>query len=148
VFDWIKTGPRRKALRDDRRYLVYRTKRFLRNYLSADESHKQRSYEAVEGASAACRPTKDHFAEDAEVAAATAKVAFEVVMRRSEQRVDLEDEVAMFITDAYATVTMAYRRAAGTYTRDEELQKIGTAAVHLLTIATSYTTAQTSTEEA
>jgi hypothetical protein len=29
VFDWIKTDPRRKAIREDRRYVVGRTERFL-----------------------------------------------------------------------------------------------------------------------
>jgi hypothetical protein len=46
------------------------------------------------------------------------------------------------IIDAYATVAIAYRRSSTTYTRDEEMQKLGTAAVHLLTIATSYMSAQ------
>lgn len=142
MFDWIKADPRRTAIREDRRYAVERTKRFLRNYLSADESRKQRFYEAVEGASAACRPLTDPLAEDAEIARATAKVALEVVKRRSQQAGDREDDLAMFITDAYATVTMAYRRAAGTYTIDQEMQRLGTAAVHLLTMATSHMTAQ------
>ena len=44
----------------------------------------------------------------------------------------------MLITDAYATVAVAYRRAAGVYAIDEEMQKLGTAAVHLLTMATSH----------
>jgi hypothetical protein len=35
-------------------------------------------------------------------------------------------------------VALAYRRASATYTPDEEMQKLGTAAVHLLTIANSY----------
>ena len=38
---------------------------------------------------------------------------------------------------AYATVAVAYRRAAGVYAIDEEMQ-LGTAAVHLLTKATSH----------
>ena len=46
------------------------------------------------------------------------------------------------ITDAYATVAIAYRRASAGYTIDEEMQKLGTAAVHLITIANSYVTAQ------
>jgi len=37
---------------------------------------------------------------------------------------------------------MAYRRAAATYVLDEEMQQIGTAAVHMVTIATSYMAAQ------
>jgi len=142
VFDWIKTDPRRKAIREDRQYVVGRTQRFLQSYLSADGPRKHRFYEAVEGASAACHPVFDPLAEDAQIARATAEAALEVVKRRSQRGKDGEDHLAIFITDAYATVTMAYRRAAGTYTIDQEMQQLGTAAVHLLTIATSYMTAQ------
>ena len=51
-------------------------------------------------------------------------------------------KLAALITDAYATVAIAYRRASAAYTMDEEMQQLGTAAVHLLTIATSYMAAQ------
>ena len=47
-----------------------------------------------------------------------------------------------FRTDAYATVAIAYRRAAGIYTEDRDMQELGTAAVHLLTMATSYVKSQ------
>ena len=46
------------------------------------------------------------------------------------------------ITNAYATVAIAYRRASAAYAGDEEMQQLGTAAVHLLTIAISYMAAQ------
>ncbi|MGY3233231.1 hypothetical protein ACVMAJ_000121 [Bradyrhizobium sp. USDA 4448] len=141
VFNWIKADPRRKAVREDRQYVVGRTQRFLRSYLSSDGSGKQRFYEAVAGASAACRPVIDPLAEDAQMARATAEAALVVVKRRSRRGNDGEDHSAIFITDAYATVAMAYRRAAGTYTIDQDMQQLGTAAVHLLTIATSYMTA-------
>ena len=49
-----------------------------------------------------------------------------------------DDRISDFVTDACATVGIAYHRAAGVYTMDEEMQELGTAAVHLLTIATSY----------
>ena len=42
------------------------------------------------------------------------------------------------ITDAYATIAIAYHRAAGVYIEDHGMQELGTAAVHLLTMATSY----------
>ena len=141
MFDWIKSDPRRTAIREDRRHVVGRTHRFLRSYLSADGARKQRFYEAVEGASAACHPVIDPVADDAQIARDTAEAALEVVKRRSQRGNDGEDHLAVFITDAYATVTMAYHRAAGTYTLDKEMQQLGTAAVHLLTIATSYMTA-------
>ena len=78
------------------------------------------SHEATdldEGASAACHagitnPTLDN----AHIAEATAEAALK----------------------AYATVAVAYRRASGVYAIDEEMQKLGTAAVHLLTMATSH----------
>jgi hypothetical protein len=47
-----------------------------------------------------------------------------------------------FFTDACATVAVAYHRAAGVYAADEKMKELGTAAVHLLTMATSYTNAQ------
>jgi hypothetical protein len=37
---------------------------------------------------------------------------------------------------------VAYHRAAGVYIADKDMQELGTAAVHLLTIGTSYTGAQ------
>ena len=90
---------------------------------------KHRYYEAVEGASAACHP---HIAE------ATAEAALKVVKRRDQRTSDSHDNLATLITDAYATVAVAYRRASGVYAIDEEMQKLGTAAVHLLTMATSH----------
>jgi len=56
-----------------------------------------------------------------------------------ERRVLKKDDPAIdFVTDAYATVAVAYHRAAGVYTMDKEMQELGTAAVHLLTMASSY----------
>jgi hypothetical protein len=54
-----------------------------------------------------------------------------------------DDRTADFVTDACATVAIAYHRAAGVYTLDKEMQELGTAAVHLLTMATSYMSAHT-----
>ena len=56
--------------------------------------------------------------------------------------VEKDDRLADFLTDAYATVGIAYHCAAGVYTMDKEMQELGTAAVHLLTMATSYTNAE------
>jgi hypothetical protein len=56
-----------------------------------------------------------------------------------QRRVLKKDDPAIdFVTDAYATVAVAYHRAAAIYTTDKEMQELGTAAVHLLTIASSY----------
>jgi hypothetical protein len=53
-----------------------------------------------------------------------------------ERRVLKKNDPAIdFVTDAYATVAVAYHRAAGIYTMDKEMQELGTAAVHLLTMA-------------
>jgi hypothetical protein len=80
--------------------------------------------------------------EDTQIAEATSEAAMEIVLAR-ETRVatDKDDRVADFVTDAYATVAIAYHRAAGIYTNDKDMEQLGTAAVHLLTMATSYMTA-------
>ena len=56
-------------------------------------------------------------------------------------RIKENDRVGNFVTDACATVAVAYHRAAAVYVGDEEMQKLETAAVHLLTMATSNTNA-------
>ena len=68
--------------------------------------------------------------------------ALKVVKLREQQRSADNDQVNALITDAYATVAIAYRRASAAYTVDKEMQQLGTAAIHLVTIATSYMTAQ------
>jgi hypothetical protein len=57
-------------------------------------------------------------------------------------RFSADDKVADFVTDACATVAVAYRHAARVYVEDEKMKKLGTAAVHLLTMATLYIRAQ------
>ena len=110
----------------------------MKTYLEAEGATKHRYYEAVEGASAACHPgITDPALEDAYIAEATAEAALKVVKQRGQRASDSHD-MATLITDAYATVAIAYRRAAGVYAIDEEMQKLGTAAVHLLTFATSH----------
>lgn len=82
MFDWIQTDPRRKIIREDRKYVVGRARRFLQSYLLSEAAGKPRFYEALEGASVACRSAIDLFAEDAQLAGATAQTAFGVVKRR------------------------------------------------------------------
>jgi hypothetical protein len=140
VFSWFKSD-RRLQLKDDRKYLEQRARRLLKSYLSADGPRKQRCYEAIAGAAAACQPgVSDPTLENAELAQIAAEIALKVVQRRELQDVADSDQVASLITDAYATVAVAYRRASTAYAIDEEMQKLGTAAVHLLTMATSYMT--------
>jgi len=130
-------------MREDIEHLETRARRLLKNYLSADGLRKRQYYEVVAGAAAACRPgVTDPNLEDTQLAQATAEAALNVVKLREHQAVDDNDQVAALITDAYATVAVAYRRASTVYLGDEEMQQLGTAAVHLLTIATSYMAAQ------
>ena len=139
MFSWFGRDSRRRKIREDRKYLEARARRFLKSYLAAEAATKHRYYEAVEGASTACHPEITNPAlEDVHIAEATAEAAFKVVKRRGQRASDSHDYLAILITDAYATVAVAYRRAAGVYAIDEEMQRLGTAAVHLLTMATSH----------
>jgi hypothetical protein len=108
--------------------------------LNADDTLKPYYYRAVQKASNECRPAAAVSApetNDAEIAAATSDAAMRVVLKRVRPRkAKRTDE---FVIDAYATVGVAYHRAAGLYSLDSTMQKLGTAAVHLLTMATSYT---------
>ena len=138
VFSWFKPN-RRREIREDRKHLEARARRLLKGYLSADSPRKQRYYEVVAGAAAACQPGfSDPNLENAQLSQAAAEAALKVVKLREHQRIADNDQVAALITDAYATVAVAYRRASGAYTGDRDLQQLGTAAVHLITIATSY----------
>ena len=134
---------RRKKVKLDREHLESKVRRFLTNYLAADESRKPQFYRAVEHASKECQPAElalqSTDLEDAQIAEATSSAAMKFVLAREKQSVPDQDvRLATFVTDAYATVAVAYHRAAGVYVNDEEMQALGTAAVHLLTIATSY----------
>jgi hypothetical protein len=97
----------------------------------------------IAGAAAACQPdVSDSNTENAQLNHAAAEAALKVVKVRSRQAIDQNDQLAELITDAYATVAIAYRRASTSYSADKEMQQLGTAAVHLLTIATSYVAAK------
>jgi hypothetical protein len=50
-----------------------------------------------------------------------------LVLERT-RRLKKEDRVGNFVTDACATVAVAYHRAAGVYVGNEEMEKLGTAA--------------------
>jgi hypothetical protein len=142
MLGWFRSDGRRTAVRQDRKYIVARARRFLLSYLASDETHKHRYLELVAGAAAACQPqTFDPDLENTELSKVVAEAALRVVKVRDWQAAN-SDQLATSITDAYATVAMAYRRAAAIYVLDEEMQQIGTAAVHLVTIANSYKAAQ------
>ena len=143
VFSWFKSYSRRKQIRDDRKYLAARARRLLKSYLSADELQKEQCYEVVAGAAAACQPgVSDPNLENSQLAQGTAEAALKIVRLRERNKRDGDSYVETLITDAYATVAVAHRRAAAVYTVDKEMQQLGTAAVHLLTMATSYMAAR------
>jgi uncharacterized protein YeeX (DUF496 family) len=140
VLNWLKAN---RQIREDRKRLEVRARRLLKAYLSADAPRKQRYYEVIAGAAAACEPgVSDPTLENAQLAQAAAEAAVKVVKQRENQANVDTDQVGALITDAYATVAVAYRRASATYTYDKEMLQLGTAAVHLLTIATSYMASQ------
>jgi hypothetical protein len=142
VFGWLKSErrERRRKIRLDRKHLEARARRFLKIYLNADETRKPQFYRVVEEASKQCRPMGSGLPppelEDNQIAEATSVAAMKIVLERDALKKD--DRSADFVTDACATVAIAYHRAAGVYTLDKEMQELGTAAVHFLTIATSY----------
>ena len=149
VFSWFKSEQRerRRKVKLDRKHLEARSRRFLKNYLNADETRKPQYYRAVEEGSKQCQPAGSGLPppelEDAQIAEATSSAAMKMVLAREERSaLKKDDRISDFVTDAYATVGIAYHRAAGVYTVDKEMQELGTAAVHLLTIATSYMRAQ------
>jgi hypothetical protein len=144
VFRWFKSEKRerRRKVKLDRKHLEARSRRFLKSYLNAHETGKPQFYR-VEEASRQCQPVKSGLPppelEDAQIAEATSGAAMQMVLAREERGALKKDvRIADFVTDAYATVGIAYHRAAGVYTMDKEMQELGTAAVHLLTMATSY----------
>ncbi|WP_057851020.1 hypothetical protein [Bradyrhizobium valentinum] len=143
MFGWFKPDRQRETIREDRKHLEARARRLLKSYLSADGPRKQQYYEVIAAAAAACQPdVSDPTLENVQLAEAAAEAALKVVRVREPQAIDDNDQLAALITDAYATVAIAYRRASTAYTVDEEMQQLGTAAVHLLTMAISYTAAQ------
>ena len=143
MFSWFRSDKRRKKIREDQRHLEARARRLLVTYLGADDRQKKKYYEVIAGAAAASQPAAfEPNLEDAELASSSAEAALKVVKSRERQAIDENDPLAALITDAYATVAIAYHRAAGVYTLDEKTQRLGTAAVHLVTIANSYMAAQ------
>ena len=119
----------------------------MQGYLAADDQHKKQYYEVIAGAAAACQPgVSDSGVEDIDRAAVSAEAALKVVKSREKMAVDGSDRTDRLITDAYATVAIAYRRAAAVYALDAQMQQLGTAAVHLVTIANSYMAAQSAKE--
>ena len=137
MFEWLRPEQRerRNKIRLDRKHLEARARRFLKGYLNSEEVGKPQYYRAVEDISRKCQPALG-FAQPAP----DDKAAMKMVLQLNEglTKKDQPD----FLADACATVAIAYHRAAGVYVGNESMQQLGTAAVHLLTMATSYTSAQ------
>lgn len=139
MFGWLRPNRQQATIQADRKYLEARARRLLQGYLSADLPRKHRYYEVIAGAAAACeRGVSDPDIEDAQRTHSIAEAALDIVKRRQLQAVADKDQVAALITDAYATVAIANRRASAAYGIDNEMEQLGTAAVHLVTIATSF----------
>jgi hypothetical protein len=135
----FKSDGRRKATREDRKFILRPARRFLTTYLASHGSKKQQFYEVIAGAAAACQPECfDLNLENTELCKEIAQKALSVVKARERRPTSDNGPLEQLITDAYATVALAYRRAAALYVLDEEMQQIGTAAVHMVTIANSY----------
>ena len=147
MFGWFKSEQRerRKKVKQDRKHLEERARRFLKSYLDADQTRKPQFYRAVEDISKKCQPAELSLSQpdtdDRRFAEATSQAALQMVLDRV-GRFSANDKVDDFVTDACATVAMAYHHAAGVYVADEKMKKLGTAAVHLLTMATLYIRAQ------
>jgi hypothetical protein len=138
----------RRITRQDREYLEARVRHFLNGYLSAGDVDKDRYLEVIAGAAAACQPENVvSYSENLQVAEIAAATASAVVMQRIGIGKDPDDRAYAFMTDACATVAVAYRRAAGVYVADEQMQTLGTAAVHLLTMAMSRSMAKSKSEQ-
>jgi hypothetical protein len=147
VFGWLNSEnrERRRKVKFDRRHLEARTRRFLASYLAAEQTRKDRFYRAVEDVSRECRaetgvPLTE--LEDSQIAKATSEAAIYAVLAQEKRAKKKDESLSPFIIDALATVAVAYRRAAGVYAEDKDMQELGTAAVHLLTMATSYMNGQ------
>ena len=145
MFGWFNSEQRemRQKIKLDRKHLEARARRFLKSYLDADVMRKAQFYRAVEDASKHCQPAADELPhssafDDPEIAEATSKIAMNVVLAREKLAAEIKANRADLVTDAYATVGIAYHRAASLYAMDMEMQKLGTAAVHMLTMASSY----------
>ena len=143
MFGWLNSENRdkRRKVRFDRKHLEAKTRRFLMRYLAADETGKPKFYRAVEDVSNECRAEIGvplFQLEDSQIANWTSEAAIKAVLAQEKRAKKKDQSVSHFIIDATATVALAYRRATGVYTVDKDMQELGTAAVHLLTMATSY----------
>src|SRR3954454_5550649 len=93
VFSWFKPN-RGREIREDRKHLEARARRVLKGYLSADAPRKQRYYEVIAGAAAACQPgVSDPSLENVQLTRAAAEAAAKVVRLREQQTMADKDRV-------------------------------------------------------
>ena len=130
MFGWFKSElrERQKKVRQDRKHLEERVRRFLKSYLDADQKQKPQYYRAVEDISKKCQPAELSLSQpdkdDRRFAEATSRSASQMVLDRV-GRSSADDKVDDFVTDACATVAVAYHRAAGVYVADEKMNELG-----------------------
>ena len=112
MFGWFKSErrERQKKVRQDRKHLEERVRRFLKSYLDADQKQKPQYYRAVEDISKKCQPAELSLSQpdkdDRRFAEATSLAALQMVLDRV-GRFSADDKVDDFVTDACATVAMA-----------------------------------------
>ena len=88
MFGWFKSErrERRKKVRQDRKHLEERARRFLKSYLDADQTRKPQFYRAVEDISKKCQPAELGLSqpdmEDRRIAEATSQAALQMVLDR------------------------------------------------------------------
>src|SRR5512132_3749734 len=107
VLGWFKSEERerRRKVRLDRKHLEARSRRFMKNFLNADQTRKAQFYRAVEAATEQCYPADALLSpelNDAQIAEATSAAAMKIVLERIAPNEN--DRVADFVTDAFATV--------------------------------------------
>ena len=95
MLSWFKPSRHRAIIRQDRKHLEAKARRLLKAYLAADAPRKQRHYEAIAGAVAACEPSiSNPCLENAQLTQAAAEAALNVVKSRGQQRIADTDRVA------------------------------------------------------
>ena len=87
MFGWLdpERRERRKQISLNRKHFAARSRRFLRNYLNANEAQKADYFRVVEQASKQCHPNSvlsSPEVQDAEIAKATSSAATRIVLER------------------------------------------------------------------
>ena len=117
MFGWFKSErrERRKKVRQDRKQLEARARRFLKSYLEADEVRKPEFYRAVEDISNKCRPPDLDFSQpdlnDGQIAEATSKAAMRENRRVGDSSLHLLRSWSLRQTRRGSLVEVIWRRA-------------------------------------